>query len=276
MFAIKECNPGPFGQQRIRSSAFTLIELLVVIAVIAVLMGMLMPALSRAREQGKRASCMSNLKQLMLAWNMYADENSEKVVFAGTNKSWETSRWGATSSKRHKCWTYFEPDSSLALRRAALHEGGLFPYVSEEKLFKCPTGVRGEVVTYAITDAMNGHRGHMDGIRTAIKRTDIKSPSSRMVFIDEGQLSPSSWTVFYNQPKWWDQVTMRHGFGTNVGIADGHVEYYKWSDARTRDVAEHQNWQSQGRQSAMATQPGNEDLMKVQRAVWGELGYTPK
>ena len=57
---------------------FTLIELLVVIAVIAVLMAILMPALQRAREQGKRVSCMSNLKQLQLAWTMYADDSTAK------------------------------------------------------------------------------------------------------------------------------------------------------------------------------------------------------
>jgi len=49
--------------------AFTLIELLVVIAVIAILMAILMPALKRARESGKRASCQNNVKQLALAWN---------------------------------------------------------------------------------------------------------------------------------------------------------------------------------------------------------------
>jgi len=57
-----------------RYNGFTLIELLVVIAVIAVLMAILMPALNRAREQGKRACCLSNLKQLQLAWTMYYDE----------------------------------------------------------------------------------------------------------------------------------------------------------------------------------------------------------
>jgi len=63
-----------------RKKAFTLIELLVVIAVIAVLMAILMPALHCAREQGKRIVCQSNLKQMSLAWIMYAQENDGKIM----------------------------------------------------------------------------------------------------------------------------------------------------------------------------------------------------
>jgi len=63
-----------------KQKGFTLIELLVVIAIIAVLMAILMPALNRAREQGKRAICLNNLKQLSLAWILYADDNDDKIV----------------------------------------------------------------------------------------------------------------------------------------------------------------------------------------------------
>ncbi len=64
----------------LRRVGFTLIELLVVIAIIAVLMAILMPALNRAGEQGKRAACLSNLKQLTLSWIMYAGENDDRIV----------------------------------------------------------------------------------------------------------------------------------------------------------------------------------------------------
>jgi prepilin-type N-terminal cleavage/methylation domain-containing protein len=67
-----------------RQKGFTLIELLVVIAIIAVLMGILMPALQIAREQGQRAACQGNLRQLTIAWNLYAQENDDKLVNCDT------------------------------------------------------------------------------------------------------------------------------------------------------------------------------------------------
>lgn len=246
---------------------FTLIELLVVIAIIAVLMAILMPALNRARLQGKRAACMGNLKQLTLAWIMYADENDDKIPYANpTSDGWV--EWISNQ------------DAPEQQKRAGIRGGTLYEYCPNEKSYCCPTGIRGEVVTYAITDAMNGYSGHpwSDGM-TFTKRSSIKQGSKRLVFIDEGRLSPNSWTIWYTEPRWWDQITRRHGQGTTLSFADGHSDYYKWSDSRTFTVteADYDVWQGSLRLSVDASrQPGNEDLHKVQKVAWGKLGYTPE
>jgi prepilin-type N-terminal cleavage/methylation domain-containing protein/prepilin-type processing-associated H-X9-DG protein len=254
--------------------AFTLIELLVVIAIIAILMAILMPTLSRAREQGKRGACLNNVKQLALSWNLYADDYEGRMVNANT------ARGTVTVNHDANCWVYWT-DSATATEQQKLQgilDGLLYRYCPNVKLYKCPTGIRGEVVTYSIPDALNGYY-YIPGAKEQIKtlRTQIHNLSQQIVFLDEGRLSPSSWTIHYDQERWWDQITARHGDGTNFAFADGHSEYWKWKDPRTLDVAkaDYTQWQNVGRFGGESAQMGNEDLQRVQRGVFGRLGYTP-
>ncbi|MHC4166709.1 MAG: prepilin-type N-terminal cleavage/methylation domain-containing protein [Planctomycetota bacterium] len=244
-----------------RSKGFTLIELLVVIAIIAILLAILMPALNRVREQGKRAACLSNVKQLTLAWLMYAYENDDKIVNASTffsrpgEPAWIGARWQSTAPEEE--------------RRDHLKDGILYEFCKNVDIYRCPTGIRGEVLTYAIVDAMNGATSIPGTRDVMIKRLNqIKRPGERFVFIDEGRISPDSWTVYYDRESWWDRPTVRHGDGTNFSFADGHSDYWKWKDPRTVKLAE-------GKISD-AAQPKNPDLRVVQKAAWGKLGYEPQ
>ncbi len=248
-----------------KHKGFTLIELLVVIAVIAVLMAILMPALQRAREQGKRVSCMSNLKQLQLAWVMYADDYDGKIVNA---------RPGVGAG----AWALIPPQhASPTQAREAFERGALYAYCPSPEIFKCPTGIRGEWATYAIVDAMNGFDWVREG-RTLPRgvyiksRSEIRHASRRIVFIDEGRLSPDSWTVYYDQERWWDAVPARHGIGTTFSFADVHAEYRKWTDPRTIEIARKSLASSSG-VGYSEEHPDNEDLRWVQQGVWGRLGY---
>jgi prepilin-type N-terminal cleavage/methylation domain-containing protein/prepilin-type processing-associated H-X9-DG protein len=219
-----------------KTNAFTLIELLVVIAIIALLMAILIPALHRAKEQGARATCLSNVKQLTLAWILYAQDNEDRIVNASTyySRPGEPAWIGARS----------QDTDPVEVRRRRLMEGVLYKYCDNVNIYRCPTGIRGEVLTYAIVDAMNGAQMDDGSPRipgtqglTVKRLNQVKRQGERFVFIDEGKISPDSWTVYYDRESWWDQPTVRHGDGTNFSFVDGHSEYWKWRDARTVELA---------------------------------------
>jgi prepilin-type N-terminal cleavage/methylation domain-containing protein/prepilin-type processing-associated H-X9-DG protein len=250
---------------------FTLIELLVVIAIVAILMAMLMPALQRAREQGKRAVCLNNTKTLVLGWLMYAEANDGRIPRANVSEDpavidgWIRKPPGTLPVEAPQ-------DEQLE----ALRAGVLFSYVPDVKAYRCPVAVRGEMRTYSIVHAMNGvDLGQGAPVCRSI--INLKHPGTRIVFIDDyGQDYDAAWAVHYAECRWWNPIPMRHGKGTVVSYADGHSEFRSWTDPRTIEWAQ-LSWPDAEAQrgGSLTTQPDNEDLESIQKACWGRLGYVP-
>jgi prepilin-type N-terminal cleavage/methylation domain-containing protein/prepilin-type processing-associated H-X9-DG protein len=267
--------------------AFTLIELLVVISVIAILLAILMPSLRLAKEAGQRIACLGNLRGFQSAWSLYANANDDKIVNGESYIGTEGTN-GTRSGEPYWCgddnldWIG-RTHAPLETQWKAIQLGALWNYVSNLKLYHCPTGVRGEWRNYAIVDSMNGmaRSGYTKStwvgtLKIYIKRTsEIKSPappSQRLVFGDEGMATDDSIATNYNSEQWWDPGQVRHSNGNTYSFADGHADYWKWKGKGTI---------ANGRQAAPAqsfkpvSDDDYKDLYKFQVGVYGRLGYTP-
>ena len=152
---------------------FTLIELLVVIAIIAILMAILMPTLHRAREQGQRAACLSNLKQLTMAWIMYADENDNKIVNGLPGGPGQNNVPANEDGWVH--WAGYSDATTEA--RCRSRPSRMAPCTRTSRPRSCtnvPAGCAARCAPYSIVDAMNGwptapapHHQEQDGDRPA-------------------------------------------------------------------------------------------------------------
>jgi prepilin-type N-terminal cleavage/methylation domain-containing protein/prepilin-type processing-associated H-X9-DG protein len=280
----------PIRDMRMFLTGFTLVELLVVIAIVALLLALLLPALERAREQGNRAVCLNNLHQLTLAWILYADDNDGKLVNGATGYSNVNMPWGDHTNELAWVNVSFPPSNwSTVLRE--IREGALWPYASNVKLFRCPTGLAGEALTYSIMFSMNAVcHTEVQGVEGAHVKTmsEIQKPSPayRLVFIDEGHMTPDAYAVYYSDERWFDDAPVRHGDGATVSFVDGHTEHHKWKGVWTvfaglKSFMNHTGSYRPGDQvdGDPATPPASvadfQDLYWMQKGCWGGLGYNP-
>jgi prepilin-type N-terminal cleavage/methylation domain-containing protein/prepilin-type processing-associated H-X9-DG protein len=264
-----------------KQRAFTLIELLVVISVIALLMAILLPALGRARESGKRTVCLSNLKTLQLAWGMYADNNNEKIVFGESRTICQP----GTNPRRddgNLCWNGYDYGiDSLDTRIKGIRSGALYPYIGSVKPYRCPNGLRGYIRTYCIVDSMNTSNIRAETIKTRLQITNPPA-YSRMVFIDQGwddiTFSMGVFSGIITEQWMPDKPPCRHINGNTFSFADGHAEFWRWQGEDTISTglsAPPKNDGSSVAPFTPTTNGGLKDLHKTQIAVWGKLGYKP-
>ena len=289
---------------------FTLVELLVVIAVIALLMAILLPALNRAKEQGKRIVCMANLKQLTLAWMAYADNNNGKLVNGAPDsvanpafscpqctteytKAWPPlpGMWGGLNNSRTHVdelpWIGYDNVDNLTEcgYKCAMDTGALWKYVRNYKSYHCPNGRKGILMSFVIVDAMNGFL--RDGAGQLWRKTmgQIKKSSLQLVFIDEGRISRDSYAVNYVAPAWggsaetwFDHPMVRHGGGTTFSFADGHAEYKKWLSKQTVDFGIKAEADPLGTPilsfpTDTSEESAYQDLYWMQIRTWTRIGY---
>jgi len=227
-----------------RKTGFTLIELLVVIAIIAILAAILFPVFAQAREKARSASCQSNLKQIMTACLMYANDYDERLPF------YRTPCWGL--------WTY-HPHWFASINA----------YIKNTQLYSCPSTVNCGYCHWSCWPENQAYRpsggigyGYNEYLLNDCCRmskiASLKYPAEMVVLADcwsafltpWAQGSPANgipvraalanarprreccinWATIGDA----DQYT-RHSGGENVAFADGHVKWYKWNNFKRKE-----------------------------------------
>lgn len=232
------------------SAGFTLIELLVVIAVIAILASLLLPVLNKAKGIAQRTRCLSNVRQLTLAWKLYANDNEDRLVAnLGANETrWKRANW----VNNVMSWFGDRDNTNLAF----IAEGKLFGYAGATDIYRCPSdnhvsrvqkqsGWTRRVRSYAI----NAYQGNPDLMPPppcdtdlaihnpyirAVKEAELLNPSKIFVMLDENADHVDDGSFFVHPYEreggwhWHDLPAAYHNGSGCVSFADGHVDSHKW------------------------------------------------
>jgi len=199
---------------RAGNAAFTLIELLVVIAVIAILAALLLPALSKAKENARRARCASNLRQIVLAAVIYADESEERFPA--------------------------QPDDGRLVRVA----GGdgrnyydlLMPFVQNPAVWLCPSAHDGpgQLLGFHMNGLIITTNGLQSGAIAEPSQTLLIAETGYRRLYDQAYLRPDhGGNYLYDRPQ------RNHASGSNAGFVDGHVQWYsdhRWDSNSFRAI----------------------------------------
>lgn len=266
-------------------SAFTLIELLMVISIIALLIAILIPALSRARGKAEEIVCLNNLKQLQICAKLYSQDND---FFLPPNRNVYYIDTLSPSEGFDPNWTWCAGLAPFDRTTENIERGKLFGYNKSTEIYLCPSDksrvrtAAGKVLnirrtrSYNMSQSINGLPYLPDSavLPSFAKETEIDKPppSKLLYFVDVHEDSildshfgiPPRGPMFEGyEPQWWDLPAGRHGQGCNFSFADGHAEHWRWEVPKVFTAL------------GQAVRQDGElpDFLRVQQGVKAEKGF---
>ena len=207
------------GRRRGPRCGFTLVELLVSVGVIAVLVALLMPVLSRARDHAQRVACMSNMRTLTTAWLQYADSHRGRLCSAVPR---------AIGYPGFHDWVAAGADEQ------SLRDGVLWPFVNGTGVYRCPADQVNTSHTYLINSWLNGEGPPAPGeAAPARSLSRVRNASETFVFLEHLDPSGCNDRSFkvppYPSEDWTDLPALGlHGRAGLISFADGHVIVWNW------------------------------------------------
>ncbi len=217
-----------------RSGGFTLIELLVVIAIIAILAAMLLPALSRAKAAARAASCASNVRQLAVAWAVYADDNADALV--NNSSTVDTRAYRLSWVNNIEDWGTSVENTNPAF----ILSGKLARYVNNNLgVYKCPSDtacaqngprLRSISMNSLVGDPLIKPNRFNPNWLQFLKASDFPRPALFYVFIEEhpDTINDGYFMNTWDTVKWGNLPASYHNAAANISWADGHLERHRW------------------------------------------------